>query len=58
MMTQENQEVAPPVNQNASIMASCLRDFTRMILQCYLGIRVNEDTQDILYKVYKILYAM
>ena len=30
MTTQEIQEVGPRVNQNASIMSSCLSDFNRM----------------------------
>ena len=43
MTTQENWEVRPYVQQNASTMASRLRDFTRMNLS-----KVNEDPQNFL----------
>lgn len=35
-----------------------LRDFTRMNLLMFLGSKVNEDPQDFLHEVYKILFAM
>ena len=58
MTTQANWEVVPRVNQNASTMDSCLRDFTRMKPPMFYRSMVNEDPQDFLDQVYKILYAM
>ena len=39
-------------------MASHLRDFTRMNPPMYFGSKVDEDPQDFLDKIYKILFAM
>ena len=58
MTTQENREVAPRVNQNASTMAFHLIDFTRMNPLMFFGSKVNEDPHDFLDEVYNILYAI
>ena len=58
MEAQENRELAPRVQQNASIMASHLRDFTRMNTSMFFESKVNEDPQGFNDGVYKILYAM
>ena len=42
MTTQDKLEVSPHVNQNASTMASKLRDFTKMNLPMFLRSNVNE----------------
>ena len=39
-------------------MATRLRDFTRMNPLMYFGSKVDEDPQDFLDEVYKILFAM
>ena len=39
--TQANWEVGPRVQQNASSMASCLRDFTIMNPPMFFGYKVN-----------------
>ena len=58
MTTQANKEVGPRVQQSASTMVSCLRDFRRMNPPMFFGSKVNEDTQDFVCEVYKILYSM
>ncbi len=58
MVAQENQKVAPRVNQKASTMASRLRDFSRIKPPMFFGSKVNEDPHDFLNDVYKILYSM
>ena len=55
---QANRDVVPRENQHASTMASCLRDFVKMNPPMYFGSKVNEDPQDFLHEVYKILFAM
>ncbi|TMX01817.1 hypothetical protein EJD97_023520 [Solanum chilense] len=55
MTTQANREVAPHVNQNASTTDSRLRDFTRMNHPMLFGSNVNEDPQDFLDEVYKMM---
>ena len=55
---QANREVAPRENPHASTMVSRLRDFTRMNPPMYFGSKVDEDTQDFLDNVYKILFFM
>ena len=39
-------------------MASRLRDFTRMIRSTFYGYKVEEDPQNFIDEVYKILLAM
>lgn len=58
MMAQTICEVAPPMNKNSSTMASRLRDISRMNPPIFFGSMVNEDPQEYLDDVYKILYAM
>lgn len=58
MTTQANREVAPHVSQNASTMDSRLRDFNSMNPPMLFGSNVNEDPQDFLDEVYKIMYSM
>ncbi|XP_015075375.1 uncharacterized protein LOC107019373 [Solanum pennellii] len=58
MTAQANQEVAPRVHQQVSTMASRLRDFTRMNPPTFYGSKVDEDLQEFIDEVYKILYAM
>uniref|UniRef100_M1DPA3 Gag-pol polyprotein n=1 Tax=Solanum tuberosum TaxID=4113 RepID=M1DPA3_SOLTU len=58
MVAQSNQEVRPRVEPNVSTMASRLRDFTRMNPPIFLGSKVNEDPQECLEEVYKIVDAM
>ena len=58
MSTQENRDVGTCVKENANITASRLRDFTRMNPPMFYGSKKNEDPQDFIDKVYKILYAM
>ena len=53
MKTQDNWQVAPRVNKNASIMASHLRDFTRINSPIFFGSMANEDPQEILDEVYE-----
>ena len=43
MTTQANQKVGPRVNQNASTMASRLRNFIRMSPPMLFGSKVDED---------------
>ena len=45
---QGKHEVGPYVNQNASTMASSLRDFIRMNPPIFFGPKVNEDLQEFL----------
>ena len=58
--TQANREVVPRENQHASIMATRLRNFTRMNPPVFFGSKVDVKTPktSFLYEVYKILFAM
>ena len=58
IVAQENREVAPCENQNASTMASRLRNFIRMNPPMFFGSKVDKDTQHYLDEVYRILYFM
>ena len=58
MAAKENREVGPLVQPNFSTTASRLRDFTRMNPHMFYGSKVNEDPQDFIDEVYKIIYAM
>ena len=55
MTSQAHREVGPRVQRNDSTMASHLKNFKRMNPLMFHGSKVNEDPQDILDKVYKIL---
>ncbi|XP_069145932.1 uncharacterized protein [Solanum lycopersicum] len=55
---QANREVVPRENQQAGTMARRLRDFTRMNPSIYFGSKVDEDPQDFLDVIYKILLSM
>ena len=46
------------MNQSASSMTSHIRVITRMNPPMFFGSKVNEDPQDFIDAVYKILYAM
>ena len=58
MTTQSNREVVPRAHQQVFIMASCLRDFTRMKPPTFYGSKVKEDPQEFIDEIYKILYSM
>ncbi|TMX03215.1 hypothetical protein EJD97_017548, partial [Solanum chilense] len=58
MMTQANQEMVPRGFKNVSPMASRLREFTRVNPPTFCGSKVEEDPQEFIDEVYKILYAM
>ena len=58
MTTQANWDVAPCLHQQVTTMASRLRDFTRMNPPTFYGSKVNQDPQELLDEVYKVLYAM
>ena len=58
MTAQVNSEVGRRVPQHANTMASHLRDFTRMNPLMFFGSRSDEDPQDFLDEVYKILYVV
>ena len=58
MADQLNREVGTRVPQHSNTMASRLRDFTRMYQPMFYGSRSDEEPQDFLNEVYKILYAM
>ena len=52
---QANRDGIPLENQHASTMASCLRGFSRINPPMFIGSKVDEDQQDFLDGVYKIL---
>ena len=58
MAAQTNSRFGPRVQENASTTASRLRDFTSTNQPMFFGSKVNEDPQDFIDEVYKILYAM
>ena len=58
MMVQGNREVGARVPQHANIMASRMRDITRMKQPMFFGPRINEDLQNFLDEIYKILYII
>ena len=58
MMTQVNQEFGPRVPQRASTMAYHLRDFTMMPHPMFFSSKTDEDPQDFIDEVDKIIFAM
>ncbi|XP_049363331.1 uncharacterized protein LOC125828071 [Solanum verrucosum] len=58
MTTQANRDVMPRVNDIESTVASRLRDFTRMNHSTFLGSKVDEDPQNFIDEVFKIVDAM
>ena len=57
-MAQSNREVAPRQDYHVSSVASHFSDFTRMDPPKYFGLKVDEDPQDFLDEVYRILISM
>ncbi|WMV08905.1 hypothetical protein MTR67_002290 [Solanum verrucosum] len=58
MTTQENRDVRPRVNAIENIVALRLRDFTRMNPPTFFGSKVEEDPQNFIDEVFKILDAI
>ncbi|TMX03162.1 hypothetical protein EJD97_017964 [Solanum chilense] len=58
MTTQANREVVPRAHQKVATMDSHLRDFTQMNPHTFYGSKVEEDPQEFIDEIYKILYAM
>ena len=58
MTAPANRGVGPRAQQNFNTIASFLRDIKRMNTEMFLGVKVNEDHQDFLNEIYKILYSM
>ena len=57
LTAQPNREVTSCEDQHISTVASHMRDFMSMDPQIYFGLKVDEDPQDFLDEVYKILFA-
>ena len=57
-MTYANWEVVPQAHQQVSTMTSHLRDFTRMNPTTSYGFKVEEEPQEFIDEIYKILYVM
>ena len=58
MTAQATWDFAPCPHQQVTTMASHLRDFTRMNPPTFYGSKVEEDPQEFIDEIYKILYAM
>ena len=58
MMAQANRDITPHPHQQGTTMASRLRNFARMNPPTFYGCDIDEDPQEFLDEVYKVLYAM
>ena len=58
MTALDTREGAPKENPHARTMARRLRDFTRMNPPVYYGFKTNEDPQEFVDDIHKILCAM
>ena len=58
MTTQANREVVHHPHQRVNTMASCLRDFTQMNPPTFYGSKVDEDPQEFIDEISKILLSM
>jgi len=58
MTTQANREDFTAVNANMGTTATRIRDFTRMKPSEFHGSKVDEDPQEFIDKVYKIVGIM
>ena len=57
MTTQANQGEVPQENQQVINMVSYLRYFTRMNPPTFYGSKFEEDPQEFIDEIYRILYA-
>ena len=55
MTTQANLNIMPRVNAMESTMSSRFRDFVKLNPPIFLRSKVNEDPQDFLDDIYKVL---
>ncbi|WMV08472.1 hypothetical protein MTR67_001857, partial [Solanum verrucosum] len=58
MTTQDNREVVVLVNPNMGMKASRIREFTRMNPPEFHGSKVEEDSQEFIDEIYKVVMIM